>query len=243
MFPRYPDTKRSLFPHMRLFEELKQFGFNHRTLQQVDGVNVVPGVFTGFRHEVAVWLGGFTVGMNGEDGDFTLRFSRLGYHSVLDPKVVVFEDVPPTYMEIREQRIRWFRAVHHNNARHGPYRAGFATPKVWYSQERQFFSRTFSPARLALPVFLLLTAIFEGSYRNVILLFVGGYFFFTLVFMIFQTFLTVGYKQGRHLGWFLLAPVAGAADHLSVESWISMPGRPAGLRGAEPVKIHTHVIH
>lgn len=244
MFPRYPDHKRSLFPHMRLFEELKQFGFNHRTLQQVDGVNVVPGVFTGFRREVAVWLGGFTVGMNGEDGDFTLRFSRLGYHSVLDPKVVVYEDVPPTYMEIREQRIRWFRAVHHNNARHGPYRAGFATPKVWYSQERQFFSRTFSPARLALPVFLLMTAIFEGSYRNVILLFVGGYFFFTLVFMIFQTFLTVGYKQGRHIGWVIFWPLwQELLTIFSVESWISMPGRPAGLHGSAPAQVRTYVIH
>jgi cellulose synthase/poly-beta-1,6-N-acetylglucosamine synthase-like glycosyltransferase len=244
MFPRYPDHKRSLFPHMRLFEELKQFGFNHRTLQQVDGVNVVPGVYTAFRRQVAVWLGGFTVGMNGEDGDFTLRFSRMGYHSVLDPKVIVYEDVPPTYMEIREQRIRWFRAVHHNNARHGPYRAGFATPKVWYSQERQFFSRSFSPARLVLPIFLLLTAIFEGSYRNVILLFVGGYFFFTLVFMIFQTFLTIGYHQGRHIGWVLFWPFwQEMLTIFSVESWISMPGRPAGLHGARPVAVAGYVIH
>ena len=79
-FPR--TGPRSVFPHMRLFEELKQFGLNHRTMQTVDGVNVVPGVFTAFRRSVAVELGGFTVGMNGEDGDFTLRFSRLGLSHV-----------------------------------------------------------------------------------------------------------------------------------------------------------------
>ncbi len=51
-FPR--SGRRSVFPHMRLFEELKQFGLNHRTMTTVDGVNVVPGVFTAFRRNVAV---------------------------------------------------------------------------------------------------------------------------------------------------------------------------------------------
>jgi cellulose synthase/poly-beta-1,6-N-acetylglucosamine synthase-like glycosyltransferase len=51
MFPRW---RRSLFPHMRLFEELKQFGFIHPAMQVVDGVNVVPGVFTAFRRSEAL---------------------------------------------------------------------------------------------------------------------------------------------------------------------------------------------
>ena len=34
---------RTVFPYMRLSEELKQFGLNHHTIQTVDGVNVVPG--------------------------------------------------------------------------------------------------------------------------------------------------------------------------------------------------------
>ncbi|MGA2835432.1 MAG: glycosyltransferase family 2 protein, partial [Acidimicrobiales bacterium] len=109
-FPRA--GPRSVFPYLRLFEELKQFGLNHHTIQTVDGVNVVPGVFTAFRRQPAVDLGGFTVGMNGEDGDFTLRFSRLGYRMWMDTKIVIYEDVPPTYPEIREQRVRWGRAVH-----------------------------------------------------------------------------------------------------------------------------------
>ena len=160
---------------MRLFEELKQFGLNHRTMQTVDGVNVVPGVFTAFRRGVALELGGFTVGMNGEDGDFTLRFSRLGYRTWMDTKIIVYEDVPPTYPEIREQRVRWCRAVHHNQARHGPYRAGVATPKVWFNQTQQFFKSTFAPARLLLPMYLLMTALFEGTQRSVILVFLGGF--------------------------------------------------------------------
>lgn len=241
MFPRW---RRSVFPHMRLFEELKQFGYNHRTIQSVDGVNVVPGVFTAFRREVAVALNGFTVGMNGEDGDFTLRFSRMGYRSIMDPKVVVHEDVPPTYPEIREQRVRWSRATLHNNSRHGVYRAGFGTPKVWFSQAHQYFERVFSPARLMLPFYLLLTAIFEGTYRSVILIFLGAWVVFTVVFMALETVLAVGYRQVRHLGWVLLWPVWQEFLTLfSTEAWLSLPGRPAGIHGAKPPAVRQAVVH
>jgi len=242
-FPRSTD-QRSVFPYLRLFEELKQFGLNHRTMQTVDGVNVVPGVFTAFRRQVAVDLGGFTVGMNGEDGDFTLRFSRLGYRMWMDTRIVVYEDVPPTYAEIREQRVRWGRAVHHNQSRHGPYRAGVATPKVWFNQTQQFVKCAFAPARLLLPLYLLLTAAFEGTQREVILVFLGGYVLAEIVFMTLQALLSVGYRQLRHIGWVLLWPIWH--EFLLVfatESWLSMPGRPLGLHGTRPLRITQAVIH
>lgn len=241
-FPR--TGPRSVFPYMRLFEELKQFGCNHRTIQTVDGVNVVPGVFTAFRRQPAIELGGFTVGMNGEDGDFTLRFSRLGYRSWMDTKVIVYEDVPPTYPEIREQRVRWCRAIHHNQARHGPYRAGVATPKVWFNQSQQFFKSTFAPARLLLPLYLLLTAVFEGTQRNVILVFIGGYVVAEMVFVLLQGALAAGYRQVRHFGWVLLWPLWH--EFLMVfatEAWISMPGRPIGLHGTRPALVTHAVVH
>lgn len=241
MFPRW---RRSVFPHMRLFEELKQFGYNHRTIQTVDGVNVVPGVFTAFRRDVAVELEGFTVGMNGEDGDFTLRFSRMGYRSIMDPKVVVHEDVPPTYPEIREQRVRWSRATMHNNSRHGAYRAGVGTPKVWFSQAHQYFERVFSPARLMLPFYLVLVAVFEGTYRAVVVTFLGAWVVFSLAFMALETLLAFGYRQVRHLGWVVLWPVWQEFLTLfSTEAWLSLPGRPAGLEGSRPERIERAVVH
>ena len=241
-FPR--GGRRSVFPHLRLFEELKQFGLNHHTIQTVDGVNVVPGVFTAFRRQVAVDLGGFTVGMNGEDGDFTLRFSRRGYRVWMDTKIIVYEDVPPTYAEIREQRVRWGRAVHHNQARHGPYRAGVATPKVWFNQTQQFVKCTFAPARLLLPMYLVLTAMFNGTERDVILIFLGSYLVAEMVFMALQSVLALGFRQSRHLGWVLLWPLW--REFLMVfatESWLSMPGRPMGLHGTRPLRLTQAVIH
>ena len=242
-FPRAA-RQRTVFPYLRLFEELKQFGLNHLTIQTVDGVNVVPGVFTAFRLSIAMELGGFTVGMNGEDGDFTLRASRLGYRTWMDTRIVVYEDVPPTYAEIREQRVRWGRAVHHNQARHDPYRAGVATPKVWFNQTQQFVKSAFAPARLLLPLYLLLTAAFQGTDRNVILIFLGGYVLAEIVFMALQAVLTLGFHQTRHLGWVLLWPIWH--EFLMVfatEAWLSMPGRPIGIHGTRPVVITQAVIH
>jgi cellulose synthase/poly-beta-1,6-N-acetylglucosamine synthase-like glycosyltransferase len=241
MWPRF---ERSLFSRMRLFEELRQFGLYHRTIQIVDGVNVVPGVFTAFRRDVAVRLGGFTVGMNGEDADFTLRFGRLGYSSRLDPKVVVYEDVPRTFLELREQRIRWARATLHVNSRHGPYRAGPGTPQVWFSQTRLFFKRVFAPIRLMLPFYLLLTAIFEGTYRNVILVFLGSWAVYIAAFTALETVLAIGYRQARHLGWVMLFPLWQSLQHVfSAECWLTLPGRPAGSRGAKPVVVKEAVVH
>lgn len=242
MWPRW---RRSVFPHMRLFEELKQFGMLHRTVGIVDGINVVPGVFTGFRRQPAIDLGGFTQGMNGEDGDFTLRMSRLGWQIKQDPRMTVYEDVPPKYWEIREQRVRWDRATLHNQARHGPYRAGLATPKVWFSQTHQFFSRTFAPIRLMLPLYLLVLAMFKGIYITPLLLAVAAWFVGQASFMAFEVILAVAYRHERQIGWVLLWPLWQIALIIfSTESWLSLPGRPASLlHGSAPAEIRTAVVH
>jgi cellulose synthase/poly-beta-1,6-N-acetylglucosamine synthase-like glycosyltransferase len=243
MWPRWNPT---IYPRFRLFEELRQFGLNHRTIELVDGVNVVPGVFTAFRRHVAMQLNGFTVGMNGEDGDFTLRFSRLGYRTHLDPKVIVYEDVPSSFMEIREQRIRWTRGMIHNHARHGPYRAGFATPKVWFTQAHLFYAKTFRPLRLMFFFYLLVLAMFEGTYQSAILVFLGAYFVAMVVFILLGMVLALGYRFTRYALWSCAWPIwAFCTNVFSVESWLSLPGRPVGvLEGAEPeVHAAAPVIH
>jgi cellulose synthase/poly-beta-1,6-N-acetylglucosamine synthase-like glycosyltransferase len=241
MWPRWT---RSPFPRMRLFEELKQFGAQHRILQGVDGVNVVPGVFTAFRRQPAFELGGFTVGMNGEDGDFTFRFSRLGWRTKQDPKIIVHEDVPPTYMEIREQRVRWDRATIHNQARHGPYRAGFATPKVWFTSYHQFFSRTFAPIRLMLPFYLLITLAFVPADRNAVAFIAAAWFVGSIAFIMIETFLVTAYRFERRWPWLILWPFWQVCLMIfSTESWLSLPGRPVGFSSSPDVKVTEAVVH
>ena len=242
MWPRW---RPSPFPRMRLFEELKVFGLIQRSSMMVDAISVVPGVFTVFRRQPALDLGGFTVGMNGEDGDFTMRMGRLGWRVRMDPKIVVYEDVPPTYMEIREQRVRWSRATFHNQSRHGPYRAGIATPQTWFSQSHQFFGRAFAPIRMMLPVYLLGIAVFQGTYRLPVLAFIGLRLVGSVMAMLIEMTLAVAYKKERHLGWVLLWPVwQFFILQFSTESWLSLPGRPASLiTGSKPAAVVKAVVH
>jgi cellulose synthase/poly-beta-1,6-N-acetylglucosamine synthase-like glycosyltransferase len=242
MWPRW---NPSVYPRFRLFEELRQFGILHRTVQLVDGVNVVPGVYTAFRREVALRLNGFTVGMNGEDGDFTLRCSRLGYRSHLDPRVVVYEDVPASYMEIREQRIRWTRGMFHNHSRHGPYRAGLATPKVWFTQAHLFYTKTFRPLRLMFFFYLLVIALFEGTYQSAILVFLGAYVVATVGLIALGMVIALGYRFTRYALWSFAWPLWQICTYVfSVESWLSLPGRPVAYATSDAeVPVGTPVIH
>lgn len=241
MFPRW---RPSPFPRMRLFEELKQFGINHRAMEVVDGVNVVPGVFTAFRREPALSVGGFTVGMNGEDGDFTFKFSRLGYRSHLDPKVVVYEDVPPTYSEMREQRVRWDRATLHHGARNGPLRAGLATPKVWFSHFHQFFSRVYGPVSLTLGAYLCVLAVFHGTYRVPVVVYFAARLVISMGTMAIDIFAAAHYHHTRRIGWLLAWPIWQVMLMLfSAEAWLSLPVRPAGMRAMQPAAVAEAVVH
>ena len=224
MWPRWESTP---YHRLRMFEELRVFGLNHRVLQNVDAVSVVPGVFAAFRRGPAVELGGFTVGMNGEDGDFTLRMSRLGWQTRLDPKILVYEGVPGTFFEMREQRVRWCRASIHNQARHGIYRAGVASSKVWFMQTLQFFRRVQSPIAFMLPFYLAISAVFQASWRTPVVAFLAAFCVAQIAFMTLEWCLAVGYGFGRRIGWVLLWPFwQYCLIMFSTESLLSLPGRP-----------------
>jgi cellulose synthase/poly-beta-1,6-N-acetylglucosamine synthase-like glycosyltransferase len=75
------------FHRLRTLEALFQFRFSRLAASVVDGVVVIPGPFTVFRRAPAARAGGFPVRMNGEDTDLTMQFGRLGYRSVVDPRI------------------------------------------------------------------------------------------------------------------------------------------------------------
>ena len=241
MWPRGNTTP---FHRMRLFEELRIFGLNHRVLQIVDAVNVVPGVFTAFRRAPAVQLGGFTVGMNGEDGDFTMRMGRLGWRTRLDPEIVVYEGVPETFGEMREQRVRWSRATIHNQARQGIYRAGVAPPMVWFTQTHQYFRRVRSPIFFVLPFYLAISAAFEASWRTPVLVAITALLTAQVVFTLFTLVLALGYGFVRHLGWIVVWPLwRWSLTMFSTESLLSLPGRPLARRARDRRIIVEAVVH
>jgi cellulose synthase/poly-beta-1,6-N-acetylglucosamine synthase-like glycosyltransferase len=232
------------FPRLRLFETLRLYGFNHRAMQVVDGVNAVPGVFTAFRRKPALYLGGFVVGINGEDADFTLNMSRLGYRTWLDPKVVVHEDVPPSYLEFRSQRTRWTRATIHASTRHFPSRAGLATPKVWFSQLHLLLYKLISPIRLTAIVYIVFLAVFHGTWRAPVLLFVAGYLLLNLGTELLVVLLAVRYRTLRNLAWLPLWPLFAVLLHFfSLEGILSLPTRPVTMPGRKAPIIGAPVVH
>jgi cellulose synthase/poly-beta-1,6-N-acetylglucosamine synthase-like glycosyltransferase len=128
-----PDPKEaSFYARGRLFECLVGFAFARAALQRVDAINCIPGTFTAFRGGPALLAGGFVSGMNGEDSDLTMVFGRLGYRAVVDTRTRIYEDVPATLREFREQRVRWNRAGVHILSRHSPLLAGGGSPRTWY---------------------------------------------------------------------------------------------------------------
>jgi cellulose synthase/poly-beta-1,6-N-acetylglucosamine synthase-like glycosyltransferase len=112
----------------RLFECLRSFGFCRLGYERFDANNL-PGTFLAFRRAEALALGGFVEGMNGEDTDLTFNFGRLGLVSVIDPTIVIYEDVPQSLREFLSQRTRWSRAGIHVAARHLPRSPSEYTPR------------------------------------------------------------------------------------------------------------------
>jgi cellulose synthase/poly-beta-1,6-N-acetylglucosamine synthase-like glycosyltransferase len=241
-----PRHGSSFFHRMRHFECLKTFGFIHRGLQVVDSVNVVPGMFTAFRRQPVVeQLGGFTVGMNGEDTDLTLSFGRLGYRTWLDTKVRIYEDVPPTYRSFREQRIRWSRSSIHTLARHALFRGGRAGTRIWFGQTRMVLGRFFGPVRLTALTYLALLAVIHPTYRQQV---IGVVVVFFLVYSLSQTvtvLVALRFRIDRWLPWLLLwGPFSIVKQWFFLEALLSLPPRPVRVPGFGRVpEIAAPVIH
>jgi cellulose synthase/poly-beta-1,6-N-acetylglucosamine synthase-like glycosyltransferase len=157
----------------RLFECLMTFGFSRLAFERLDANNV-PGTFMAFRRKEALALGGFVEGMNGEDSDLTFNLGKLGLRSVIDPRIVIYEDVPQTLGAFIEQRTRWSRASFHVGARHLPWQGRELHPRMLI-QLRFLFNKLTSMIRPVTYVssalfFLLIPRVESSPLRTLVLL-------------------------------------------------------------------------
>jgi cellulose synthase/poly-beta-1,6-N-acetylglucosamine synthase-like glycosyltransferase len=136
---------RAWYTRGRLFECLMTFGFARLAYERLDANNI-PGTFMAFRRQEALDLGGFVEGMNGEDSDLTFNLGKLGLRSIIDPAIVIYEDVPQTLDAFVEQRTRWSRASFHLAARHMPWSLGEVTPRI-FVEARFLFTKLTSMIR------------------------------------------------------------------------------------------------
>lgn len=109
------------FDGSREIEVLLKMGYDQTALSACDGVFGIAGMFACYRTKAARDVGGFAVGINGEDTDMALRIGESGYRLLVDPTVVFISEVPRTLRHLREQRQRWFRSLFYVAARNRRY--------------------------------------------------------------------------------------------------------------------------
>jgi cellulose synthase/poly-beta-1,6-N-acetylglucosamine synthase-like glycosyltransferase len=219
------------FHRMRALETLFQFRFARLGQSVVDGVVVIPGTFTVFRRAPAAAAGGFPTGMNGEDTDLTMQFGRLGYRSVIDPRIRCYEDVPRHAGEFVEQRTRWARAGFHVYARHVPLRSGLAGPRVWFWTMRRGFSWFSLQAGVVAPILMLELALTHPGYRQNVATFALVYAAAGALPVLVSVPFAIRYGHWRSLlwapGWFAYAFLRRIG---TLEAVITLPVRPFPVR-------------
>lgn len=83
----------------------------------LDTMMVHTGVFSVYRREILIELGGWAEGINGEDGDLTIRVGRLGYKNEFEEEAIMYTDIPRKISGLRKQRVRWNRGYYQAYAR------------------------------------------------------------------------------------------------------------------------------
>jgi cellulose synthase/poly-beta-1,6-N-acetylglucosamine synthase-like glycosyltransferase len=224
--PRLDQT--SFFARGRLFECLLAFAFGRPALQRVDAIGCVPGTFTAFRRQPALFLGGYVEGMNGEDTDLTMQLGRLGYRAVADLRIRSYEDVPATLSGFLEQRTRWNRAGVQVGARHSPLTAGNGGPRTWFLYGRGAMMRAIALVRPLIYLYALALAIVAPSERRAILLVLVAWVFSALPTLAVLVWLTVRQGFARRLVWLpIWYPFVIVRRWAVIQALLSLPLSPA----------------
>jgi cellulose synthase/poly-beta-1,6-N-acetylglucosamine synthase-like glycosyltransferase len=219
------------FHHLRALECLFMFRFARLGQGLVDGIVVIPGTFVAFRRGPAMLVGGFPIGMNGEDTDLTMQLGRLGYRAAVDPRIRSAEDVPRSAGEFVEQRTRWARAGFHTYARHMPLQIGSAGPRVWLWTVRRGFAWFSLQAGMVAPIFMLELLLTHPSYRHNIVTYALLYVAAGAIPLAISLPLAVKYRYWRSLPWLPTWFVYAFLRRLgTLEAVISLPTRPFPFR-------------
>jgi len=73
-------------------------------------LRIISGAFGAFRTDALKRVKGWDVGP-GLDGDITIRFRKIGYKVVHEPKAICYTNVPVKFTKLAKQRFRWDRSL------------------------------------------------------------------------------------------------------------------------------------
>ena len=88
--------------------------FLRKMLAFIDAVHVTPGVFSVYRKDLLLSVGGFEEGNLTEDMDIALKIHKAGYKIENSIDAVSYTVCPTKMRELFNQRLRWYRGAFSN---------------------------------------------------------------------------------------------------------------------------------
>jgi cellulose synthase/poly-beta-1,6-N-acetylglucosamine synthase-like glycosyltransferase len=225
ILPKRPYT--TWIDRVRAFCNCQEFGFNRLGSAVIDGVAYIPGTYCAFRRQLALQIGGFVEGCYGEDGDFTRNIARLEYRAAVDRRIMSFEDVPNTTRQLRRQRVRWNRGGIYTYARHTPFGAGLAGPRIWFTATRAAGNRLTGPIRLAALIYAVDNAFLFTSSQHNPLRVIAVFLLVMVPPVLIKVILVAYYRHARELPWLVFLPWYSLLMRLFIlEAVLSFRARP-----------------
>ena len=104
------EPQNGLLRHWQVLEyTFGQFFVKEAQLGSGSSVAICPGPVCAYRKELLMQIGGFSSRTITEDFDATLQIIQAGYSVNYAPKAIAYTEAPSTFVELRRQRLRWFR--------------------------------------------------------------------------------------------------------------------------------------
>jgi cellulose synthase/poly-beta-1,6-N-acetylglucosamine synthase-like glycosyltransferase len=202
--PKRPYT--TWIDRIRAFYLCQTFGFTRLCTAVFDGLPFIPGTYCAFRRQLALQIGGFTEGCYGEDVDFTCNIARLGYRAAVDRRIVSYEDVPNTTRQLRRQRVRWNRGGTYVYARHTPFGAGLAGPRIWFTATRGAGNRLAGPIHLAALMYAVDNVFLWPSSQHSLGRVVAVFLLVMAPAVLIKMIVAAYYRHTRELPWLVFLP-------------------------------------
>lgn len=98
---------------LQILEYMRSFLMAKVAWNHINTLPIISGAFGLFHRDVAIKVGGFSVGSMGEDFDFTVKLHKYIYDSNVDykikfvPTAICWTQVPEKWTVLKNQRIRW----------------------------------------------------------------------------------------------------------------------------------------
>jgi hypothetical protein len=115
---------------------------------------------------------------------------------------------------------------------------------VWFSQTHLLLFKLLAPIRLTAILYVVLLAVFQGSYRYGVVIFGVGFALITLCSQLLVVAMAVRFKTVDRLGWLVLwPPFVLLLQFFSLEAILSLPARPVRLLSGPAPAITQPVVH